>query len=248
MTADTKNYFMNRNLFLIQILFSFMLFHSCDFNRNENKNKMEQPKEVKGIEIDSVYSLLSNGSDIQSIEWQGKFEYTHSDQVTNKYIAQFISDSIKESVTYESNGETKQDIIEFNKNKILLKSKFDPLSMKIYWIDRKVGKNIVFIGQAQSASGTGVQMTYFVLLEFDRNKKNVVNSYEFESRFGTIKSITEKDSSNLNYFKIVRGKDDDLYDLSVRSVKNNEQVIGGEVVLRYLLNDKFHVLENHLIK
>ncbi|MBO9572432.1 MAG: hypothetical protein J7497_09520 [Chitinophagaceae bacterium] len=154
---------------VISTLFFFIIIFSCNLKRTENNKVIQPSKEKTGISIDSVYSLLTTGREINFKELKGSFAYIKADTAIDEHVAGFISDSIHESVLYNSFGGTKNDEIVFKDRKFLVRNRLAPLSIKLYSGSKNEKNWLVFVGQGQSASGTGVQMSFFNLLEMDHN-------------------------------------------------------------------------------
>lgn len=233
-----------------KIILAFLLLtwasYSCKLKENEVKEESIQFAEQERISIDSIYLMLSKGKRIQYKELPGQFVYLRSDTVKGEYEARFISNSVVESINYVSYAGTKKDKIILDDFTYLLDNTLDPLSIKIYEITKIDKKYWVFLGNAESASGTGIQVTYFVMMELSKNKK-VARCKEFESRFGSINSLVDYNTDgNLDYFKVVHSQKEKEYYLTVRSTQTNEQIGSGQLLLKYQLNDHFVILENLL--
>lgn len=73
----------------------------------------------------------------------------------------------------------------------------------------------------------------------------MVATYEFESRFGSINNLFDFNKDGmLDYFKVTNAKKQGQYYLTVHNVTNDLQVGKGYILLRYVLNDKFIILED----
>ncbi|MCT4688498.1 hypothetical protein [Vallitalea sp.] len=195
--------------------------------------------------LDDIYSNINNKENLFE-EIYGKFYYTSSNREKGIYKSEFILES-----------ETKQDMeriyyvatnlfdtLFINKNIFLLKDyfKYYPLSMKIYFIQYNEKHFKCITGKAQSACGSGLERTFYMLFKKKNNDYILINS--FESRFGNIKNIGDfNDDGKLDYMKIIRkGK---YYNLDFRDLKGNSLNMGN-MILEYKLNDKFKIIKNNL--
>ena len=244
-----KRYFMNRNI-IVQIFFILCFCYSCKSqgSGSDKQKGIDYKSDSLKIAIVSIYFNLSNGRRLNYQEAPGQFIYLESNANTDRYLARFTTREIMQQVDYTSYSDDRKDTIALGSSTINLGIKVDPLSIKVYRFLFNGKKQLVFIGKAQSASGSGMQITYFVLTELNEKGK-VVQYYEFESRFGNINSLVDYNKDGvLDYFKIVNWKKTGEYLLTVNNVKNNIHVIDGHILLKYELNDKFVVLEDVLTK
>lgn len=234
------------NAFMIPLLF---IFYSCVQQESVNTKYVnaEHITDSKAIDIDSLYAKLSIEGRISHKEILGQFNYIESDEKSGRYLAKFIATEIEKEVDYISHGGNKNDTIIWGNNAISIKSKLDPTSINIYELRADIKQYIVFTGKSQSASGSGGQITFFVLLELD-NKKKILAKYEFESRFGSINSLLDLDQDGtLDYIKIINSKKQDEYSLTVHAVNSDQNIGKGMILLKYLLNDRFSIIENTLV-
>ena len=212
----------------------FLIFGSC------------KSKVIKQ-DINDIYLRLKNGSSINYKVSDGQFKFEESNPEAGRYRARFINKSRNVSYEYLSHSSaSEQDTMIFNGSSILLKSKFDPISIKVYEVDHSLKNYIVFIGNAQSTSGSGQQITFFLIVEEDKHEKALKN-YEFNTRFGNINSLVDFNADSiLDYFKIINGKNTGEYLLTVNEYDSDKKIVDGYVLLLYEFNDQFRILENKL--
>lgn len=234
------------NGFIILLLF---IFYSCVQQENLNtKNKnVEHATDNAVIDIDSLYAKLYRTRRVSYKEILGQFNYVKSGEKFGRYLAKFIGGNAGKEINYISYGSNNNDTITWGNDAIGVKSKLDPTSISIYELKAEARRYVVFIGKSQSASGSGGQITFFVLFELD-NKRNILTTQEFESRFGSINSLLDLDQDGaLDYIKIINSKKQGEYSLIVHSVKSDQNIGKGMILLKYVLNDKFSILENTLV-
>ncbi len=242
---DTKSKFMNLSMNLL--VFFTICFCSCQSQYESDKgNQINYKKDSLAVDIDTIYFYLAKNHKINYQEVSGQFIYSESNSIKDMHIANFISKQIESKVSYITYADDKKDIIIIGNKNLNLETKLDPISIKVYQLLFADKSYLVFLGKAQSASGSGTQLTYFILLELN-GKKKVVNLNEFESRFGNINNIVDYDNDKtLDYFKIANGNKMGEYLLSVNNVQNKVQITKNQVLIRYQFNDKFTILKNSL--
>jgi hypothetical protein len=237
---------MNRN-FVLLICSILCFFSSCKSqgNKNDKHSYIQDETDSSRIDIDSLYINLSKNTRINYEEIPGQFVYVESDEKSGKYLARFIGEG-KESINYISYSDDRKDTVIWENSVVEIKSKLDPASVRIYYLGSDTKQYVVFIGKGQSASGSGMQMTFFILSELNEKKK-IVAIYEFESRFGSINNLLDfKKDGVLDYFKVSNGKKQGEYLLTVHNIANDQQVGNGYILLAYKLNDRFIILDNQL--
>jgi hypothetical protein len=228
---------MKRNI-IVQIFIAFV-FLSC-INAQETKN--DDKPQVKTI--DDIYVNMSINKDLIYRKIKGQFTNIETIKSSGKYVANFILKEIKPPINYITYPEDKKDKVVFGNQVFNIVNKLDPSSLIVYWVFKNDEKYLCFIGKAQSASGSGVQVSYFTLLQLN-NVGRAVHCNEFQSRFGNINSLVDYNKNgSLNYYKIVNGKKMGQYLLTVNDIKSNTQVDKRSVLLKYELNDKFTILED----
>ncbi|MFT3945526.1 MAG: hypothetical protein QM763_01015 [Agriterribacter sp.] len=232
----------------IKLLLAFILCSCVQQESLNSKNvNVEPAADSATIDIDSLYARLSKEKRINYKEIPGQFNYIKSDEKSGRYLAKFIGRNMGKEINYISYGNNKNDTIIWGNHAIDIKSKLDPTSINIYEFEVEARGYIVFIGKGQSASGSGGQITFFVLLELD-NKRNLLITREFESRFGSVNSLLDlNQDGTLDYIKIINSKKEDEYLLTVHTVNSNQNIGKGMMLLKYVLNDKFSILENTLV-
>lgn len=240
---------MNLNAFA-SLLFVCSICYSCDSQENKkiNQNTPSIKQEIGAIDIDSFYLGLSGNRNLPFKEIQGQFVYEEKNAEKGKYLARFVSESIEQPLKYASYSDYKKDVLSLGGSDIYLKAKIDPLSIKIYKLFFKEKQYLIFFGKAQSASGSGVQVTFFNVIKLNEKGK-IENHYEFESRFGDINSIGDyNEDGALDYFKVVNGKNNGEYHLTVNDIQSESQVSNGYILLKYELDDKFVLLQDSLLR
>lgn len=223
---------------------------SCNSQENKKVNQGKQgvKEGVAAIDIDNIYFSLSGNRSFDFKEILGQFVYQERNADKGEYLATFISESLGQSVKYASYSGDKNDILSLGNTRLALKAKIDPLSIRIYSLLFTESQYLIFVGKAQSASGSGVQVTYFNMIKLNE-KGNAESHCEFESRFGDINSIGDYNKDGvLDYFKIINGKNVDEYRLTVNDVQSSTQISDGYVLLKYKLNDKFVLLQDSLLR
>lgn len=209
-------------------------------NQQNHVNKKQQVKS-----IDDVYASLSKAKALTNREIQCELLLFETDKGVNKYVAKIASKEAFQSINYISQADNKEDLFVFGLQKFHLQNKVDPLSLLTYLIFRNNKRYLCFIGKGQSASGSGVQVSFFNVFELDKLGKAICH-YEFNSRFGNIHSIIDY-NNNLSYFKIVNGNKIGQYVLTVNDIRSGKRINNGSVLLDYKLNDKFLVLKDSLM-
>ncbi|MBE9599471.1 hypothetical protein [Pedobacter sp. MC2016-24] len=227
-------------------IFTALFFLSSCINAQEpvyNKKNSIKPQSVRSI--DDVYAELDFGQVIKHKKIQGEFVSIETNEATGKYVSKLVSKESMPSLKYVSYAEDKKDVFVFGKQTFNLKNKMDPSSLSAYWL-YSYGRNyLCIIGKGQSASGSGVQVSYFALLELENSRK-AKSCQEFVSRFGNINSLVDYNKNgDIAYLRIVNGKEMGQYLLTINDIKTNQQLGKRSLLLKYELNDKFIVLQNN---
>lgn len=242
-----KNLTMNWS-FALPIFFIFCFCYSCKSqgNKDSKYSDVKYNADSIRIDIDSLYVNLSKNGRINYVEISGQFVYVKSDEKSGKYLARFIGGEANRAVSYMSYSDDRKDAIIWGDNTINIESKLAPTSIKIYRLLTDISQYVVFIGKGQSASGSGIQITFFILSKLNKKKAMTV-PYEFESRFGSVNSLFDfnKDGA-LDYLKVSHGKKQGEYLLTVHNIAKDQQVGKGYISLKYELNDEFIILEDQL--
>ncbi len=234
----------------VYLFFICCACHSCNSQENKkvNQDNLKVKDEISTIDIDSLYLGLSGNRNLPFNAIQGQFVYEEKNVDKGEHLARFISESIEQTIKHTSYSDNKKDVLSLGSTDINLKAKIDPLSIKIYSLLFKEKQYLIFVGKSQSASGSGVQVTYFNIIRLNAKKK-VENQYEFESRFGDVHNICDYNEDGvLDYFKIVNGKNNGEYQLTVNDIQSNSQINNGYILLRYELDDKFVLLKDSLLR
>ncbi|NML23887.1 hypothetical protein HHL16_23605 [Pseudoflavitalea sp. G-6-1-2] len=238
---------------IINFIFLLLICWICQSCNSQETSSNEKNTAIKvvatdSIDIDNIYLKLSDNRPLGFIKISGEFVYAENGTDSTKYVARFVSDSIMKNITYTGYSNNKNDVLELGTIPINLRRKINPLAIEISRLQFAGKKYLVFAGKAQSASGSGTQITYFVLVELKSNDK-LVKFWEFESRFGDIHSIIDfNKDGELDYIKIVNGKKADEYSLTVNNIKSGKQINNGFILLKHTGNDRFGVLQDSLLK
>jgi hypothetical protein len=243
---------MNGNI-VFQSILLFCFCYSCETKPKENGKPKEAVKTnsitkpgSSGIHIDSIYNSLANRRSIYHEQVPGEFIYQEPDSVNRIYTAKFNSSLTKTSIFYKSFSGERKDAMVIDNKIINLQKKLDPLSIVPYKLRVGATRFFAFLGKARSASGSGVQLTFFILVKLNNEGKST-NFYEFESRFGDINNLVDYyGDGNMDYFKIVNAGKINEYYLTINSVESNSQINEVHILLRYELNDKFTILNSNV--
>lgn len=222
----------------------FFVLSSCV--RKPEQKEGKESVIIKGEQtknIDAIYSYFDN-SNLKHKKVQGGFAYIEQDEVIGKYLAKFITKETIPSIEYISIGDNKKDVVILGKQTFILQNKIDPHSIVIYRVYNYDKKYLCFIGKSQSASGSGVQVSYFLLFELENSGK--ISSFkEVTTRFGNINSlIGNNENKDIGYLQIVNGKQEGQYILTAKDVKTNQKLNKRLILLKYYLNDRFIVLQD----
>lgn len=202
-----------------------------------------QEKEISG---DEVLFKLAKGRNVKYEIFDGEFFYPRKDENRGCYISEFRGEEKKYSIVHTAYSGNKKDNIRFNDRSFTLNARIDPLSLVVYRLGLSDRRYLCLIGKGQSASGSGVQVSFFTILELDKSGK-ATNCYEFSSRFGNIRSILDySNTGSINYFKTVNGNKMGQYVLTINDMRSGRRINDGFVILEYKLNDKFVVLKDSL--
>lgn len=218
---------------MLKMLSLFFVFNTSSFIQQKELN------------IDEIYIELAKGRHISYKKVDGEFIYPENNENKGSYTAEFFGKEKRYSIVYNGYSSDRKDNIKFNNQLFTLNDKIDPFSLVIY----KFGLNnkyLCLIGKGQSASGSGMQVSYFIVFELD--KLGIIKKcYKFSSRFGNINSLVDYNSNgSINYFKIVNGGKMGQYVLTVNDVKSDKRINKRLVLLNYKLNNKFVVLKDTL--
>jgi len=230
-----------KQIAIYQILIALIL-SSC-VNAQEQKGKKTaiiKPQQAKSIE--AIYSASALGQAVKHKEILGEFAYVETNKAIGKYLAKFVTKESVPTIGYVSYADDKKDAVIFGKQTFSLENKIDPFSLAVYWVYNYGRKYLCLIGKGQSASGSGVQVSYFMLFQLEKSGK-ATSCQEFVSRFGNINSLVDYyKNGDIAYLRIVNGKKMDQYLLTLNDIKTNKQLDKRTLVLKYELNDKFTLL------
>lgn len=234
-----------KKIVVYQVFIVLFTVSSC-VNAQEPKDggKAAVVKSQQTKSIDAIYSSFALTHAIKHKKILGQFAYIESNEVTGKSFAKFITKEIAPSIDYLSYADSKKDTVVLGKQTFSLQNKIDPSSLLVYWVYNQDRKYLCLIGKGQSASGSGVQVSYFTLFELGKSGK-ASSCQEFTSRFGNINSLVSYDKNgNIGYLRIVNAKKMDQYLLTVNDIKTNKQLDERTLMLKYELNDRFSLLSN----
>ncbi len=198
------------------------------------------------FKIDSLLKCLNVSQKVTCQIVKGKFEYIQSDAEQNIYTSIFKSDSL--ILFHTLYGDTNiKDTLVIGDNIIAIDNKYDPLSIEVAYLNFKGEHYLCLLGKSVSASGSGVQVSFYTLLKM--KGKKVVQSYFFQSRFGDFLNVGDFNNDNkLDYIKIVNGDQQNKYIAKLYSVKTDSPVENNNLVLVYNGNDFFSLLEANWFK
>lgn len=198
----------------------------------------------RGKNIDDIYLKLAKGRNVGYQKVEGEFIYPENNESGGSYIAKFAGKVRKYSIVHTAYPGVRKDNFMFNNQLFTLDAKMDPLSLVVYKLSLSNKRYLCLIGKGRSASGSGVQISFFTIFELDKLGR-ATNCYEFSSRFGNIHSIVDySNNGSINYFKIVNGDKMGQYVLTVNDIKSGKRINNRLVLLDYKLHDKFIVLKN----
>ena len=131
-----------------------------------------------------LIETISESKGVKTTQLKGKFAYYSSDETSGVYKSAFVGDRKFGVMNYISDsGADALDSLYVGDQKLTINKKYDPLSISVYSLKFKKCQYICLIGKSVSASGSGVQVTYYTLLELGKGKE-IISSKSFESRFG----------------------------------------------------------------
>jgi hypothetical protein len=195
--------------------------------------------------VENLYQQFKD-KDICFKAIKGTFYYVKSDYKRNFFISEFISDldhsdDLRKIAYYTYGG---VDTLVFNNLKIGLDFfEYDPTSIELYHFTFSDNKYICLLGKSSSASGSGLQQTFYCLFKSEGTHYNVVKM--FNTRFGSINNLGDFNGDNcLDYISIIRSGSD--YKLSFRNLENKDLCI-GYLLMKYKLNNKFQIIESQML-
>jgi hypothetical protein len=198
------------------------------------------------FKITSLLSCLDTSHKVTNLTLKGKFDYTQSNTEQDVYTSIFNSDSLV--ILYTLHGDPNvRDTFLINDNIIAIDNKYDPLSLEIAKISFEREHYICLLGKSVSASGTGVQISFYTLLKMEGNK--VVQTYFFQSRFGSFLNIGDFNNDNeLEYIKVVNGDGQNKYNVRLYNVETDSSSGNCSIVLLYNGNDLFSLIKENWLK
>lgn len=198
------------------------------------------------FKITSLLSCLETSNKVIRSTIKGKFEYTKSNAEQDIYTSLFKSDSLE--ILYTLHGDSNvKDTFAIGNNFIPIENKYDPLSIEVAKIYFNKELYICLLGKSISASGSGVQVAFYTLLKLKGNK--IVQTYSFQSRFGSFLNIGDFNSDNeLDYIKVVNGDEQNKYIAKLYSVKTNSPIGESNLLLTYNGNGSFSLEKDNWFK
>jgi hypothetical protein len=166
---------------------------------------------------------------------KGEFIFLEENKKQHEQVYDFSS---KESIPpvrvryFVHYDDDTKDAIAIGNQMLSTQYKLDVTTINLYWIFQNGKKYLCFIGQARSASGSGVQVSFFNLVELKKSKK-VGKHYEFSSRFGSINSIIGSNKKEeFNYYKIDNGDKLGLFNLIIFNIKSGKRINKRKLILK----------------
>lgn len=227
---DINYYHCMKEIFMLTILSLLFVFNTSSSIKQE------------GISINEIYLKLAKKSNVNYQKVDGEFIYPENNEKGGSYIARFFTKQKAYTIVHTAYPGVRKDVFRFNSQLFELDAKIDPLSLVVYRLTLGNKRYLCLIGKGRSASGSGVQVSYFNVFELDKLGKAIFH-YEFSSRFGNIHSIINY-NGNVSYFKIVNGNEMNQYMLTVNDIKSGKRSNNRLVMLDYKFNDKFVVLKD----
>jgi len=197
----------------------------------------------QNIYIDNLIDSLSDKRIIIK-ELKGEFNFYKSDYESNIFKSEFLFENKKDEtflkILYSSIGS--EDLITINKNSYKLKTPYDVTSCKIYNLNYKGREMLCLLGKSASASGSGVQLTFYTL--FYKVRGTYALESEFSTRFGSIYNLGDfNDDGRIELISIKR--DSKNFKLFVSNFKG-EDLEMGIMQLDYNGNNEFTIENNQL--
>lgn len=206
----------------------------------------QKPADTVIVGIERVYSALNVGKPVFSQKISGSFQSINAHTNNERHVYTSPEKATSSIIRYFNfSDEEKPDYFLWKSNKIKINHKLDPLTIKTYKVKARASY-VVFIGKAESASGSGVHVTYFIVSKLDKSGR-VDRTYEFESRFGNIHTLIKLESqSELCYYKIKNGDKMGTFNVTVNKAPVDTPAVPGMAVLKYNNNDKFQIMTNDI--
>ncbi len=200
---------------------------------------------VRSVSImDSICFEVMKNHPVVTEMVNSRFVYDDTNTTSGSYIA-VLTPAIDGYYLKYSKATNESDTLFINHNQIKLGNNFDPLSIKIYSVTSGGKSYLAFLGKGESASGSGLQRTFYLLFD----KSDMQKYFEFESRFGSALNLFDFEGDGiLEYVKVTGTKNVNEYLLTVNTTKNDatrNEI--GYMKLDYLLNDSFRIKENRLV-
>jgi len=137
----------------------------------------------------------------------------------------------------------KSDTLIINGINIALIQKLDPTTIQVYSLRFNDRQYLCLLGNSESASGSGTQLTFYIFLQIKRERFD--KPIFFESRFGIIDNIGDFDGDGqLDYFKVTNDPEVmNKYIGKVYSLQETTKDIDSKKYIRmiYVGNDHFIV-------
>jgi hypothetical protein len=195
------------------------------------------------ILIDNLIDSLSDKRIILN-ELKGEFNFYKSDYKLNIFKSEILFSDKKSNGLlniYYSTVDSK-DVLIINKKSYKLKNPYDVKSCKLYNLNYKDKEMLCLVGKSPSASGSGVQLTFYTLFSKENNMYRLEN--EFSTRFGNIHNLGDfNNDGRLELISIKRVNEN--FNLFISSL-NGVNLEMGFLQLNYNGNNEFTVVNNQL--
>jgi len=216
----------------IILIFVFCLFSQSNLNAQKEN-------------IENTISSLSDKRVVIS-ELKGEFIFYKSDYKLNIFKSEFVflkKENNKMLKIFYSSSNSKEELI-INKKSYFLKNAYDVKSSNIYKLNYKGKEMLCLLGKSTSASGSGVQLTFFSLFSKIDDSYKLEN--EFSTRFGNIHSLG--DFNNDGRLELISIKQKNTNFILYISNLNGVNLEMGSIQMNYNGNNEFTILKNQLKK
>jgi hypothetical protein len=199
--------------------------------------------QVEQMTMGKLIYKVSESKGIKVSLLEGEFNYYSSNEKTGVYKSAFVGDKKYGVINYISNaGAGTLDSLCVGGQKLAIDKKYDARSIKVFSLKFNKCQYICFMGKSVSASGSGVQVTYYTLVETNKSKE-IIGSKSFESRFGIIQNIGDHNKDGkLDYMKVIHGDESGQFLSRLYDLASGESVGDNFISLKYLGNDNFEII------
>lgn len=198
--------------------------------------------EQEKMNSEELFRCLGNGYEIQYEIVKGKFHYYFSDYDSGVFKSLFSTESEYE-IAYYHNAGSSMDTLVIGDSSFPLINKYDPMSMNLYEVKHEEEAFLVFTGNAISASGSGSQLTYYLMIE-KLSSEQLGNSFSFSSRFGSMANIGDLDrDGEIDYIKLENNGKEQSFNCLAYDIKTDRNISRDKFVeLQYLNNNNFRII------